>query len=385
MDRSVIDHRSPEFAAITYEILPKLREVFGTRDGAVVVYPASGTGAWEAALVNVLAPGDRVLAFNCGYFSEGFAEAARNLGFSVDEVQLRWGQEVPAAEVERQLAGDTSAEPYRAVLVVHNETSTGVLSDIGAIRQAIDTVDHPALLIVDAVSSLASVPFCFDEWRVDVGLAGSQKGLMLPPGLGIVCVGPRAVAAADLGGSPRNFFDWRPILRDNAAGFFPYTPATQMLFGLRTALEMLVDEEGLDQVFARHQRLASGVRAAVAAWGLSVLCENPEFSSQTLTAVVVPNEIRSGDVVDHARERYGLSLGVGLGQLKDRVFRIGHVGSLNELEVLGMLAVLEMTFVELGVPIHVGAGVQACQGAFLRTGDAPARDAASQDLASAAT
>jgi alanine-glyoxylate transaminase/serine-glyoxylate transaminase/serine-pyruvate transaminase len=385
MDRSVIDHRSPEFAKLTREILPKLRAVFGTQDGAVIVYPASGTGAWEAALVNVLEPGDRVLSFNSGYFSAGFADAARNLGYAVDEVPLRWGQAIPPAEVEQRLRDDSRSDPYRAVLVVHNETSTGVLSDVAAIRQAVDAAGHNALLIVDAVSSLASVPFCFDKWRVDVGLAGSQKGLMLPPGLGILCAGSRAIEAGDTGGSPRNFFDWRPILRDNAAGFFPYTPATQMLFGLRTALQMLVDEEGLEAVFARHHRLASGVRAAVEAWGLSALCEDPACSSETLTAVVVPKDHDSGNVVDHARDRYGLSLGVGLGHLKDRTFRIGHVGSLNELEVLGTLAVIEMTLEELDIRVAVGAGTEACQRSFLASAAQLVESSSSRDLASAAT
>lgn len=385
MDRSVIDHRSPEFASLTREILPKLRQVFGTRDGSILLYPASGTGAWEAALVNVLGHGDRILSFDCGYFSAGFAQAARNLGYVVDEVSLRWGQAIPAAEVEERLRSDTGSGRYKAVLIVHNETSTGVMSDVGAIRQSMDAAGHDALLLVDAVSSLASVPFLFDEWRVDVCLAASQKGLMLPPGLGVLCVNRRAVAAAMTGGSPRNFFDWRPILHDNEAGFFPYTPATQLLFGLREALQMLVDEEGLDAVFARHHRLAEGVRAALQAWRLPVLCEDPSCSSETLTAVVVPDHVKSGDVVSHARARYGLSLGIGLGHLKDRVFRIGHVGSLNEIEVLGTLAVLEMSLEELGLDIDVGSGVLACQRAFLSIADGRSLDSTNLDLASAAT
>jgi alanine-glyoxylate transaminase/serine-glyoxylate transaminase/serine-pyruvate transaminase len=365
MDRPVLDHRSPEFAALTLEILPKLRAVFGTKEGAVVLYPASGTGAWEAGLVNVLSPGDRVLSFNCGYFSAGFAQAARNLGLAVDEVPLRWGQPAPAAEVEARLRGDGGPIRYRAVLIVHNETSTGVLSDVGAIRQAMDAAAHDALLIVDAVSSLASVPFLFDEWRVDVGLAASQKGLMLPPGLAVVCASPRARDEGEKRGTPRHFFDWRPVLRDNASGFFPYTPATQLLVGLRTALEMLVDDEGLEEVFARHRRLADGVRAAVRTWGLGPLCEDPAFESQTVTTVVVPDGIDSDAIVAHARDRYGLSLGVGLGTMKARTFRIGHVGSLNDLEVIGIVAAIEMTLFELGIGVQIGAGTEACQRSLL--------------------
>jgi alanine-glyoxylate transaminase/serine-glyoxylate transaminase/serine-pyruvate transaminase len=383
MDRAVIDHRSPEFASLTGEILPALRTVFGTRDGSIFLYPASGTGAWEAALVNVLAPGDRVLSFDCGFFSSGFARAARNLGFHVDEVALRWGQAILADEVERHLRADMGPDRYRAVLIVHNETSTGVLSDLGAIRRAMDHVGHDALLIVDAVSSLGSVPFRFDEWRVDVCVSGSQKGLMLPPGLGILCASAHALAVGETGGSPRNFFDWRPILRDNASGFFPYTPATLMLFGLRVALQMLVDEEGLDAVFARHHRLAEGVRAALHAWRIPALCEDPSYSSETLTAVVVPEDVSSGHVVMHARERYGLSLGVGLGRLKDHVFRIGHVGSLNELEVLGTLAALEMTLHSLGIRIDVGAGVQACQRVFLSEANNPGDPSSARTIAAA--
>ena len=378
MDRPVIDHRAPAFAELTRAILPPLRQVFGTREGAVVLYPSSGTGAWEASLVNVLAPGERVLAFNHGHFSELFSRTARNLGFEVDEVPLRWGQEVPPAEIEARLRADRGDRPYAAVLVVHNETSTGVTSDIGAIRAAIDAAGHGALLIVDAVSSLASIEFRFDEWRVDVALTGSQKGLMLPPGMAIVCAGPRALARGERGGSPRNFFDWRPIIRDNEAGFFPYTPATLLLYGLREALVMLVEEEGLPQVYARHRFLADGVRAAVAAWGLDNLCENPACVSQTLTAVTMPQGIDSDATIRTARERFGLALGVGLGRIKGRVLRIGHLGALNELEVLGTLGGVEMVLLESGVTLELGSGVAAAQRAFVRP---PAERAAYRDEA----
>lgn len=365
MDRPVIDHRGPEFATLTKGVLPLLRQVFGTAGGDIVIYPTSGTGAWEASLVNVLAPGDRVLTFHYGHFSAQFAQLARHLAFEVDERALRWGQELSPEEVAACLKADRGARPYKAVLVVHNETSTGVTSPVDAIRRAIDAAGHDALLIVDTVSSLASMDFRFDAWGVDVALCGSQKGLMLPPGLGLLCVGQRAREIAEHGGSPRHFFDWRPVLRDNAAGFFPYTPATLLLFGLREALDMLVEEEGLPQVYERHRRLAEGVRAAVRAWGLQLLCERPAYYSNTLTAVVMPEGIDSDDVIRHARERFGLALGVGLGQIKGRVVRIGHLGALNELEVLATVAGVEMALHKSGVPLRLGSGVVAGQQTFV--------------------
>jgi len=364
MDRPIVDHRGPEFANLTLEILPPLREVFGTATGSIVIYPTSGTGAWEAALVNVLAPGDRVLAFNYGHFSNLFAQAARRLGFRVDEVELGWGQALSAEVVEERLRADDRTAPYKAVLALHNETSTGVTSSVSSIRRAIDAAGHDALLIVDAVSSLASVDFQFDAWRVDVALAGSQKGLMLPPGVGVLCVGPRAIASAAGGGSPRSFFDWRPILVDNAAGFFPYTPATLLLFGLREALKMLVVEEGLPNVFARHQYLASGVRAAIEAWDLRLLCEFSANYSNTVSALVMPQDVDSGRVIAYARDHFGLALGVGLGRLKGKVLRIGHLGALNELEVLATLGGLELALKGCGVPVQLGSGVAACQEVF---------------------
>ncbi|HEV2011151.1 MAG TPA: aminotransferase class V-fold PLP-dependent enzyme [Candidatus Limnocylindria bacterium] len=359
MDRAVIDHRSPAFAALVRGLLPDLARVFKTERGRVIVYPSSGTGAWEASLVNVLAPGDRVLAFEYGHFSAGFAAAARNLGFAVDLVPLRWGQSVPASAVAEHLRPE-----HRAVLIVHNETSTGVRSDVRAVRKAIEAKRSDALLIVDTVSSLGSMDFRFDEWGVDVALTGSQKGLMLPPGLGFVCASPRAIEVASHGGSPRNFFDWRPILEDNAAGFFPYTPATLVLFGLREALDMLF-AEGLEHVFARHYRLADGVRAAVRAWGLGIVCEEPDAHSDSLTAVVMPEGLDSNALIARARDRFDLALGVGLGTLRGRVFRIGHLGALNELEVLATLGGVEMALRECGHMVAAGAGVGAAEERFL--------------------
>jgi alanine-glyoxylate transaminase/serine-glyoxylate transaminase/serine-pyruvate transaminase len=349
-----------------------------------MLYPASGTGATEAALVNAFSPGDRVLVFNCGVFSAGLAHIARRFGLEVDEVELRWGQEVPPEDVERRLKADTSARPYRALMVVHNETSTGVTSDVGAIRQAMDAAGHDALLIVDTVSSLASIDFQMDDWRVDIVICGSQKGLMLPPGLGILGVSRRALDAAKRsGGLPRHFWDWEPIMRENRFGLFPYTPATLMLFGLREALSMLVYEEGLELVYARHARLASGVRAAVSAWGLPTVCERPANASNTITAVRVPAGVDSNALVKHAREQYGLSLGGGIGQLSGQAFRIGHLGSLNELEVLGTIGGIELAFADLGLGIETGSGLLAAQRSFLTVPRGDTRVAAKEAVAAA--
>jgi alanine-glyoxylate transaminase/serine-glyoxylate transaminase/serine-pyruvate transaminase len=359
MDRAVIDHRGPAFGALVRGLLPDLARIFKTERGRVVLYPSSGTGAWEAALVNVLAPGDRVLAFDYGHFSAGFASAARNLGLAVDLVPLKWGTRPDAAAIGEHLRPE-----HRAVLLVHNETSTGVRADVRAAREAIDRAKSEALLIVDTVSSLASMDFRFDEWRVDIALTGSQKGLMLPPGLALLCVSPRAIDVASKGGSPRNFFDWRPILEDNAAGFFPYTPATLLLFGLREALDILL-AEGLENVFARHRRLADGVRAAVGAWRLAILCEEPQAYSDTLTAVVMPDGLDSNVLIARARERFDLALGVGLGKLRGKVFRIGHLGSLNELEVLATIGGVEMALRESGHQVALGSGSAAAEDRFV--------------------
>ena len=374
MDRPVVDHRGPEFAQLTEDVRVGLRRVFGTRDGVPMLYPASGTGASEAALVNLLRPGDRVLVYNYGLFSGGLASIARRFNYDVDEVSLRWGEALPAADLERRLRKDTPSNPYRAVLVVHNETSTGVTCDIGRIRQAIDAAGHDALLVADTVSSLGSIDFRMDDWRVDVVICGSQKGLMLPPGLGILGVSSRALAVSkQSGGSPRHFWDWEPVMRENRFGLFPYTPATLMLFGLREALRMLVDEEGLENVYARHARLANGVRAAVAAWGLATVCEDPANASNTITAVRVPDGVDSNALTKHARERYELSLGVGIGQLNGIAFRIGHLGALNELEILGTLGGIELTFADTGLDVGLGSGLVACQRAFARQSAARVR------------
>ncbi len=360
IDRPVPDHRGPELPGLVTEVLAGLKQVFQTARGEIILYPGSGTGAWEASIVNTLSPGHAVLAFNIGYFSHLYAECARRFGIVVDEIDLPWGRGVPAELVHDRLSRD-SGHRYRAVMVVHNETSTGVTSDVKAVREAIDAANHPALLLVDVVSSLASIDFRFDEWQVDVALTGTQKGLMLPPGMAILCVSPRALAHSAQVTSPRFFFDWRPMLEESRAGYFPYTPATLMLYGLREALRMLF-EEGLPEVFTRHQRLAEAVRCAVQAWGLAILCQKPKEYSNSLTGVVVPDDVNAESVVQAAAERLNLSLGTGLARLKGRVFRIGHLGALNELEVVATLAGVEMALRLAGVHLAIGTGVsQALQ------------------------
>jgi len=357
MDRPVPDHRGPEMPSLVAEIRAGLRSVFKSEQGEPVVFPGSGTGAWEASLVNTLSPGDRVLSFENGHFARLYAEAARQLGMQVDDVKLRWGDAVTQSDVEANLKPE-----HRAVLIVHNETSTGVTTDVGAVRRGIDRTGRDPLLLVDVVSSLGSIDFRMAEWRVDVALTGTQKGLMLPPGGAILCVGPRALEAAEQTRTPRYFYDWRPVIRDMQQGFFPYTPATLLLFGLREALRMLL-EEGLDDVFARHSRLAQATREAVRAWGMTLLAGDPARASNSLTAVVVEG-VDSTAVVKVAAERLNLALGVGLGQLRGRVFRIGHLGSLNELEVLATLAGTELALFYSGQPIELGVGVAAAQRFF---------------------
>ena len=339
------------------EIRAGLRTVFRSERGEPVIFPGSGTGAWEASLVNTLSPGERVLSFENGHFAHLYAEAARQLGVVVDEVKLRWGDAVTESDIQANLKPE-----HRAVLIVHNETSTGVTTDVAAVRRGIDRTGHDPLLLVDVVSALGSIDFRMDEWRVDVAATGTQKGLMLPPGGGILCVGPRALEAAEKSRTPRYFYDWRPVIRDMQQGFFPYTPATLLLFGLREALRMLF-EEGLDNVLARHKRLAEGTRAAVRAWGLPMVASDTARASNSLTAVVV-DQVDSNKVVKVAAERLNLALGVGLGQLRGRVFRIGHLGSLNELEVLATLAGTELALKYSGQQMELGAGVAAAQRYF---------------------
>jgi len=363
MSQPVIDHRGPKFAALVAECLDGLKEVFRTTRGHIVLYPGSGTGAWEATIVNTLSPGDHVLACVNGHFSTGFAKTATAYGIECDHLNVAYGEGAPADEIERRLRADTAHE-LRAVLVVHNETSTGVTSNVAAVRAAMNRAGHPALLLVDTVSSLASIDFRLDDWGVDVALTGPQKGLMLPPGMAILAVSDKALAASEKASCPRSYWDWQPVLERNRRGEFPYTPATTLLFGLREALAML-REEGLDQVFARHARLAEACRCAVQALGLQILCRDPSLYSNTLTAVVMPQGFDSDDFVRHASRRLDMSLGVGLGAVKGKVFRIGHLGSLNELELLGGLAGVELMLKDIGIPVRLGVGVAAAQEALL--------------------
>jgi alanine-glyoxylate transaminase/serine-glyoxylate transaminase/serine-pyruvate transaminase len=358
MSEPIIDHRGPRFAALVHECLDGLKAIFQTR-GHTLLFPGSGTGAWEAAIVNTLSPGDRALACVNGHFSTGFAKVAAAYGIEVDRLQMPYGEGIPAAQVEARLKTD-GAHQVRAVLVVHNETSTGVTTDIQAIRKAMDAARHPALLLVDTVSSLASIDFRMDEWGVDVTLTGPQKGLMLPPGMAILAASDRALAASEKAKCPRSYWDWAPVIERNKRGEFPYTPATILLFGLKEALAML-GEEGLPNVFKRHAHLAEACRRAVRAMGLELLCRNPAEYSNTLTAVEMPAGQDSDAYIAHAYQTRNMSLGVGLGAVKGKVFRIGHLGSLNELELLGGLAGVELTLRTFGVDIKLGAGLAAAE------------------------
>jgi alanine-glyoxylate transaminase/serine-glyoxylate transaminase/serine-pyruvate transaminase len=350
-----IDHRGPDFGRLGRDVLEGMQKVFQT-SGAVVVYPSSGTGAWEAALVNTLSPGDRVLMVETGQFAVLWKDVAQRFGLAVDFLPTDWRRGVDPAVVEAKLAEDTD-RAIKAVAVVHNETSTGVTSRIGEIRKAMDRTGHPALLLVDTISSLGSIEYRHDEWGVDVTVGCSQKGLMLPPGLGFNAISQKALEAAKTARLPRSYWDWEAMLRDNRTGFFPYTPATNLLFGLKEALQML-QEEGLPNVFARHARHAAATRRAVAAWGLETVCQHPLEHSNALTGVLMP----AGHDADRLRavilERFNLSLGTGLGKLKGRAFRIGHLGDFNDLMLAGTLCGVEMGLDLAGVP-HKPAGVTA--------------------------
>ncbi len=355
MDRAVIDHRGPEFAQLGREVLAGLRDVFRT-SGPVIVYPASGTGAWEAALVNTLSPGDRVLMAETGHFATLWRNLATRLGLEVEFLPGDWRHGADPRAIEARLAAD-SEHAIRAVAVVHNETSTGATSDIPAVRAAIDRAGHPALLLVDTISSLASIDYRHEEWGVDVTVGGSQKGLMLPPGLSFNAVSAKALEASRSARLPRSYWSWDEMLGPNRSGFFPYTPATNLLHGLREALRLLM-AEGLDNVFARHARHAEATRRAVRAWGLEILCADPVRHSGSLTAVLMPPGHDADRVRAIALERFDLSLGTGLGKVAGKVFRIGHVGDLNDLTLLGTLAGVEMAVDLAGVPIR-REGVQA--------------------------
>jgi alanine-glyoxylate transaminase/serine-glyoxylate transaminase/serine-pyruvate transaminase len=372
IDRATIDHRGPEFGRMGLEILEGLKAVFQTKQ-PVVIYPASGTGAWEAALVNTLSPGDRVLMFETGHFASLWNKMATKLGLSVDLVPTDWRRGVDPAAVEAKLKEDR-AHAIKAVCVVHNETSTGATSRIGAIRRAIDAAGHPALYMVDTISSLASIDYRHDEWGVDITVAGSQKGLMLPPGLSFNAVSEKARKASQGAKLPRSYWSWDEMLSNNKTGYFPYTPATNLLYGLHESLQMLRDE-GLPNVFARHARHAEATRRAVRAWGLEILCSVPEEYSNSLTTVMMP----AGHDADRLRkiilEAYDMSLGTGLGRLAGKVFRIGHLGDFNDLALAGTLAGVEMGLELAGVP-HKKGGVLAAFEHLTESARAPSRKVA---------
>lgn len=365
MSQSLIDHRGRQFGALLEELLEGLKAIFQTSSGQILVYPGSGTGAWESCVVNTLSPEDRVLGCINGHFSSRFCEMAAAHGIHVQTIEVPYGAGIPADMVEEHLRADKNRQ-VKAVLVLHNETSTGVTTSIAAIRRAIDHADHPALLLVDVVSSLASIDFRFDEWRVDVALTGPQKGLMLPPGLAILAVSPKALLANQSAKSRRYFWDWATVLERNANGEFPYTPATALLFGLKESLSML-EEEGLANVFSRHARLAEACRRAVGAMGLKLLAKKAEERSNTITAVCMPDGFDSDAYLAHAEQTLAIPFGPGLGQVKGKIFRIGHLGSLNELELIGALAAVEMTMTSFGVAMPLGAGLAAAETYLLQT------------------
>ena len=356
IDSATIDHRGPEFQRLGQEVLAGLKAVFKTQS-PVIIFPASGTGAWEAALVNTLSPGDRVLMYETGHFATLWQGMAKRLGIEPDLISSDWRHGADPAAIEARLKEDRGHQ-IKAVCVVHNETSTGVTSRIGEVRKAIDRAGHPALLMVDTISSLGSIDYRHDEWGVDVTVGGSQKGLMLPPGLSFNAVSDKALSASRSATLPRSYWSWEEMLGPNKSGFFPYTPATNLLYGLRVALKMLVEEEGLDNVFARHDRHAEATRRAVRAWGLEVLCLNPTEYSSALTAVHMPDGHNEVEFRKAVLERFNMSLGSGLGKLANKVFRIGHLGDFNDLTLMGTLCGVEMGLGLAGVP-HTQGGVDA--------------------------
>lgn len=363
MDMPVIDHRGPEFKKLGLEVLAGIKTIFQTAS-PVVIYPSSGTGAWEAALLNTLSPGDKVLMYETGHFATLWKNIAVKLGLEPEFIASDWRSGADAAAIEARL-GEDKDRAIKAVCVVHNETSTGAASRIDEVRRAIDAARHPALLMVDTISSLASIDYRHDEWGVDVTVGGSQKGLMLPPGLGFNAVSDKALAAAKAARLPKSYFGWEEMLAANKEGFFPYTPATNLLYGLAESIDML-HEEGLDRVFARHDRHAEGVRRAVRAWGLEVLCRDPKYYSSSLTAVLMPEGHDADTLRGAALENFDVSLGTGLSKVAGKVFRIGHLGDTNDLTIVAALAGVEMALSLASVP-HKPGGVAAAMAYFTET------------------
>ena len=365
MDVPLEDHRAPDFPAFSLPLFRDLKKVFRTEKGQVFLFPGSGTGGWEAALTNTLSPGDRVLIPVFGQFSHLWADLARRHGFEVEVIDVEWGEGAPLDVLVQRLDAD-KRHAIKAVLICHNETATGVTSDVAGVRRTLDAAGHPALLMVDGVSSIASLEFRMDEWGVDLAVAGSQKGFMMPTGLGIVAASQKALEAHKTARCPRAFYDFSDMIRANKDGYFPYTPATTLLRGLRASIDMLLAEQ-LDNVHARHKRLAEGVRLGVAAWGLAICAKAPKWHSDTVTAVLVPTGFNSDDVVKAAYYRYQMSLGMGLNKVAGKVFRIGHIGHVNEIMLLQALAGAEMALRDVGVPVAAGSGVAAAEEHFRAT------------------
>jgi len=367
MSQPLIDHRGPTFAALLREVLDGLKALFRTAEGHVLLFPGSGTGGWECCIVNTLSPGDQVLGCVNGYFSDLFCRTATSHGIDVQRLEVEYGASVPADAIEERLHRDKDHR-FKAVLVVQTETSTGVTSSLATVRKAMDAAAHPALLLADVVSSLGCTDLRFDEWKLDVALTAAQKGLMLPPGMALLAVSENALEANRSARCARSFWDWQAVLESNAEGHFPYTPATALLFGLRESLKML-SEEGLENVFYRHARLADACRKGIEAMTLKLFARDPAEYSNTLTAVSMPEGFDSDLFINHTLTLVDLPLGKGLGKVKGKLFRIGHLGSINELELLGVLGGIEMALKSFGVKLPLGAGLAAAETYLLETAD----------------
>lgn len=374
VDMPTLDHRSPLFGQILHPALAGVKKVLKSETAEIFIFPSTGTGGWETALTNTLSAGDRILAARNGMFSHRWIDMCQRHGLNVEIVPAPWGAGIPTDRYEEILSADKS-HSIKAVLATHNETATGVKSDIAAVRRALDSANHPAMLFVDGVSSIGSMDFRMDEWGVDVAVTGSQKGFMLPAGLAIVGISPKAMSALETASLPRTFFDVRDMAKGYANSAYPYTPAVGLLNGLKMACDMLLGE-GLDNVFARHTRIATGVRAAVDAWGLKLCAQSPDLYSETVSAIRTPEGFNATDIVSHASSAYGVAFGVGLGEVAGKVFRIGHLGSLTDVMMLSGIATAEMVMVDLGLPIKLGSGVAAAQQHYRATLAHPAKAAA---------
>lgn len=371
------DHRSSKFPELSLSVLSDLKKVFKTTEGQAFIFPSSGTGAWEAALTNTLSPGDKVLASRFGQFSHLWVDMAQRLGYDVEVQEVEWGEGVPLDRVEETLRADKQHK-IKAVLACHNETATGVTSDIAGVRRVMDAARHPAMLFADGVSSIASIDFRMDEWQVDMAITGSQKGLMLPAGLGIVCASNKALASMQAAKSKRCYFDLNDMIKANATGYFPYTPALVMLYGLRESLNIIF-EEGLENIISRHHYLAEGARAAIIkGWGLKLCAKEPKWYSDTVSAIMVPEGINGAHVIDVAFRRYNLALGAGLSKVAGKLFRIGHLGDLNELMLMGAIAGAEMAMLDVGIKVKPGSGVAAASD-YWRNNDPVSKKKAGQE------